>query len=286
MDSPAAAGPEASGPAVGPVGLADALGWASSALGAPMTFAPRRFLRAIGVQDDSKAVAWTLFVGVREHVATLNIVANRQRRIGMWSRVAGDSMDLALLGAAYRHKREDGDRLRAAMGAVTAFLLVDLYTAVQLTRADGATETDGSRSTGAGADHDTDGGPTRVRTAVTIRRPEEEVREAFRGFEWTAFDPEQLETAGEVTFASAPGGRGTEVHVDHEPSTRGGALGATAAKLVGQAPDQRINDELRRFKALLETGVLARSETSPEGPSATRQIMHKRRPAQPVAKES
>jgi hypothetical protein len=69
-------------PAVGPVRLADALGWSSSVLGAPMTVAPRRFLRAIGVEDDPKAVAWTVGVGVREHLATLNIVANRQRRIG------------------------------------------------------------------------------------------------------------------------------------------------------------------------------------------------------------
>src|SRR3954447_6801532 len=106
--------------AVGPVRLADALGWGSSALGAPMTLAPRAFLRAIGVEPDAKAVAWTQFVGVREHLATLNIVANRQRRIGLWSRVAGDTMGLALLSQAWRHKRRDPERLRAAMGVVGA----------------------------------------------------------------------------------------------------------------------------------------------------------------------
>ncbi len=34
-------------PAVGPVRLADALGWGSSVLGAPMNLMPRRFLRAM-----------------------------------------------------------------------------------------------------------------------------------------------------------------------------------------------------------------------------------------------
>ncbi len=278
----ASEGVDGTAPAVGPVRLADALGWSSSALGAPMTVAPRRFLRAIGVRDDPKAVAWTLGVGVREHVATLNIVANRQRRIGMWSRVAGDAMDLTLLAAAYRHKREDEARLFGAMGVVGTLLAVDLFTAVGLTRADGAHVSDGSGSTGVGVEHDTGGGHTRVRTAVTIRRPEAEVRAAFRAFAWTAFDPAALEASGDVRFERAPGNRGTEVHLDHEPVVRGGGLGAAAAKAVGQAPDQKIHDELRRFKSLTETGVIARSETSPEGPSSARQILHKRQPAQPV----
>jgi hypothetical protein len=274
--------PGAGGPAVGPVRLADGLGWASSALGAPMIVTPRRFLRAIGVQDEGKAVAWTVVVGVREQLATLNIVANRQRRIGMWSRVVGDTMDLALLAAAYRYKREDGSRLLAAGSLVGGLMALDVFTAVQLTRADRAHVRDGAGSTGVGATHDTGGGPSRVRTAVTIRQPEEDVRHAFREFDWRAFDPAALEAAGEVRFVAAPGDRGIEVHVDHEPGVSGGAVGATAAKLLGRAPDQRINDDLRRFKALLETGVVVGSETSPEGPSSARQILHKREPAQPV----
>jgi uncharacterized membrane protein len=117
---------------------------------------------------------------------------------------------------------------------------------------------------------------------VTIRRPQEHVRVAFHTFAWSAFDPAVLEESGDVRFTEAPGDRGTEVHLDHVPQASGGNVGAAAAKLLGKSPDQTINDELRRFKALVETGVLARSETSPEGPSAARQIMHKRQPAQPV----
>ena len=272
--------------AVGPVRLADALGWGSAALGAPMLAAPRRFLREIGVKDDDRAVRWTLFVGVREQLALLNIVANRQRRIGAWSRVLGDQMDMALLVAAHRHKRADGDRLRRAMGVVGTLMLLDLYTAVRLTRADGSLERVGSRSEGVGMAPPPERPHTHVRTALTIRRPEADVRRAFAEFEWTAFDPSALLEAGEVRFEPAPGDRGTELHVDHDPAPRGGAVGAAAAKLAGRSPDQVINDELRRFKSQLETGVLARSETSPEGPSSTRQILHKSRPAQPTEQES
>ena len=279
MESSQASGVERATPAVGPIRLADVLGWSSSVLGAPMTVAPRRFLRAIGVEDDSTAVKWTLGVGVREHVATFNIIANRQRRIGSWSRVLGDTMDMSLLLAAHRHKQKDATRLQYAMGVVGTLFLLDLYTAIQLTRADGEWVPDGSQSTGTGVEHDTGGSSTRVRTAVTIRRPEDEVRQAYSDFEWTAFDPAALLAAGEVRFTRAPGDRGTEVHLDHDP---GGGLGAAAAKVVGKAPDQKIDDELRRFKAMVETGVVAASETSPEGPSSTRQIMHKRQPAQPV----
>lgn len=280
------AGVEQASPAVGPVRLADALGWGSSVLGAPMVLAPRRLLRAIGVTDDPQAVRWTLIVGVREHLATLNVIAMRQRRIGMWSRVAGDTMDLTLLAAAHRHKRADAGRLRAATAIVAALYALDIYTAVQLARADGQGVRDGSGSSGEGAHHDTGGSATRVRTAITVRRSPDELRSAFLEHEFSALDPAALLASGAVRIVPAPGDRGAELHLDHDPGGRGGALGATAAKLAGKAPDQVINDELRRFKSLVETGVLARSETSPEGPSATRQLFHKRQPAQPAGKEA
>jgi len=282
MTSSASTRSALSAPAVGPVRLADALGWGSSVLGAPMLLVPRHFLRAIGVSDDGNAVAWTLGVGVREHVATLNIVANRQRRIGMWSRVAGDTIDLVLLVQAYRHKRRDSRRLHGAMAFVAGIMALDAYTAIALSRADRVHVRDGEGSIGVGVEHDTGGGPTRVLTAITVFRDEEEVRREFRAFDWRAFDAAALERAGDVRFMAAPGDRGTEIHLDHEPASRGGTPGAVLAKAIGVSPDQSINDDLRRFKSRVETGVLAQSETSPEGPSAFRQIWHKRQPAQPV----
>jgi uncharacterized membrane protein len=109
------------------------------------------------------------------------------------------------------------------------------------------------------------------------------VRAAFEAFVWSGFDPHALCVSGAARFVVAPGGRGTEVHIDHDPGGGGGGIVATARTVLGTSAEQTINDELRRFKAMFETGVVARSESSPEGPSTTRQILHKRQPAQPTA---
>jgi len=266
---------------VGPIRLADALGVASLALGTPMVTVPRRLLRAIGIRPDAKPVAVTVAVGTREFVAAGTILAMRHRRVGAWSRAYGDLIDLGLLATAFRNRRVNGPRVAGAAATVGSILGLDFLTAVRLSRAEGAHIEAGSSSQGTGALHDTAGGAARVRTAVTIRRPTEYVRDAFRTFGWSAFDPAAVEAAGKVRFTTAPGTRGTEVHIDHDPRVAGGALGATAMKLIGQSHAQKINDELRRFKAVLETGVEPRSEKTPQGNSAFGQVFQ--RPGQAVA---
>jgi uncharacterized membrane protein len=265
---------------VGPIRVADGLGLASVALGAPMLISPRRFLVTIGVQPDRNQVAATLGVGVRELIAAGTILGMRHRRVGAWSRVGGDILDLGLLALAFRGRRRDSARVAAAAAAVAAILAADLSTARGLSRAEGTHVDDGSEGHGVGAAHDTGGGPARVRTAVTIRRPADDVRREFRQFAWSGFDPTMLEARGGVRFMPAPGSRGTELHLDHDPRVAGGAFGASAMRLAGRSPDQKINDELRRFKALLETGVEPRSEKTPAGHSAAGQIFQ--RPGQPL----
>lgn len=266
--------------AVGPIGLADALGWASAALGAPMLLNRHAFLKTIGVRDERRTRLLSAAVGVREFLATATILPMRHRRVGVYSRVAGDVMDLSLLASAWTSKREDPVRLLGATAFVAAVLGADAYVAFRLSAAEGTYVDDASASQGIGAPPDVGGGPTRVRTAVTVRGSEEQVRQAVSQFEWRAFDPAKLEAAGELRYASAPGDRGTEIHLDHDPGAPGGAIGASALKLAGRSPDQKINDDLRRFKALFETGVEVRSDKTPQPFSARRQILQ--RPAQPV----
>lgn len=273
---------------VGPIRRGDALGWASVALGAPMIAAPRRLLRAIGVRPEPRPVAITMAVGARELLAAVTILGMRHRRVGAWSRVGGDTIDFGLLGAALRNRRASATRLSAAAAAVVLIFGLDLRTARQLSEAEGADLEDGSSSHGVGTGEAADDGPFRLRTAVTIRRPIDEVRRAFREFDWSSFDPVALEGVGGARLVPAPGDRGTEVHVDQDFAGRSGGvgyvgrapLGLRALKLAGRAPDQKVNDELRRFKAILEAAVDPRSEKTPEGPSAMRQILQ--RPAQPV----
>jgi uncharacterized membrane protein len=83
-----------------------------------------------------------------------------------------------------------------------------------------------------------------------------------------------------VSFQQAPGDRGTEIHVDLEQAVPDGKLGEMAAKLTGKEPLAKVKDDLRRFKAQFETGVVPRSDGSPEGELAERKL--KQRPAQPL----
>jgi uncharacterized membrane protein len=98
---------------------------------------------------------------------------------------------------------------------------------------------------------------------ITVLRPREELERLWR-------EHEPLEGA---TFADAPGDRGTEIHVDVES---GGVL----SKLSGGDPRAKAMDALRRFKALVETGEVPRSDATPEGELAERKL--KQRPAQPL----
>jgi hypothetical protein len=244
-----------------------------------MLFAGRRLLRTIGIRPDAKPRLILAAVGLRELLALQTIVAMRHRRVGAWSRVVGDTMDLSLLGAAWRTRREDGRRLLGAMAFVLSILTGDVIVALRLSRAEGVGVSDGSTSHGVGAAHPPPTGPTSVRTAITVLASEQALRRAFADFPWSAFDPRAVEAEGRIRFHAAPADRGTELHLNLEPRVPAGAIGASALKLVGKSPDQKINDELRRFKAVLETGVEVRSDKTPAAFSSRRQIFQ--RPAQP-----
>ncbi|HEV7918940.1 MAG TPA: hypothetical protein VGO97_05115 [Solirubrobacterales bacterium] len=116
------------------------------------------------------------------------------------------------------------------------------------------------------------------KAAITIFRSREEVQRL-----WTSpgFRPEYIEGAdAAVSFAVAPGDRGTEIHVDLEYEAPGGKLGEIVQKFFGSEPLAKVKDDLRRFKQHVETGEIPRSDGSPEGESAERKL--KQRPAQPL----
>jgi uncharacterized membrane protein len=98
---------------------------------------------------------------------------------------------------------------------------------------------------------------------------------------WRSIGDASVTNWGEVEFRPAPGGRGTEIRVRLSYDPPAGKLGGTIAKLFGEAPDQQLRDDLRRFKQVLETGEVVRSEGSPEGTKIRRQLFQ--RPAQPVS---
>ncbi|XVQ89696.1 SRPBCC family protein [Microbispora siamensis] len=97
---------------------------------------------------------------------------------------------------------------------------------------------------------------------------------------WRSTSGALVPNSGTVRFGDAPGGRGTEVRVHLRYDPPGGRAGLALARLLGEHPEQQVRDDLRRFKQVLETGEVVRSEGSPEGTRALRQL--KQRPAQPV----
>ena len=44
-----------------------------------------------------------------------------------------------------------------------------------------------------------------------------------------------------------------------------GRIGATLARLLGQAPEQQIREDLRRFKQMMEAGEAPTTEGQPAG---------------------
>jgi len=113
-------------------------------------------------------------------------------------------------------------------------------------------------------------------SAVTINCSQEEIVRRLPEAEAPLSD----DTA-QLSYAPAPGNRGTEVRVVLDKSAPGGGLGQKVAAALGTDPQRQLDDALRRFKQLLEAGEVIRSEGSPEGTDAKQQ--RRQRPAEPMA---
>ncbi|HJU05786.1 MAG TPA: SRPBCC family protein [Nitrospiraceae bacterium] len=275
--------------------VARALGWFSIGLGLAEILAPRELAKFIGVPQHRLLFR---LLGVREMTSGIGILTQRKPAGWMWSRVIGDAMDLALLGAALTSDRARSGRVAAATGAVVGVAALDWLCSRQLSRSAGAT---------------TDSGAIRVKRAVTVDRSPEELYRfwhdvqnlprvmshlqsvqvtgekrshwvakapAGRTVEWDAeityeqpnqriawrsIEGADVDNMGSVQFQPAPGGRGTEVHVELEYSPPGGMIGAAIAKLFGESPDQQIQEDLRRFKRMMEAGEIPTTKGQPQG---------------------
>jgi uncharacterized membrane protein len=75
----------------------------------------------------------------------------------------------------------------------------------------------------------------------------------------------RVDLAGSVQFKDAPGDRGTEVIVEIQYNPPAGILGAFAAKMWGEEPTQQIDEDLRRFKQIMEAGEIPSVEGQPAG---------------------
>src|SRR5688572_15371220 len=104
--------------------LAQSLGWFSIGLGLAELIAPRRIEKCVGAPGNYKIL--TPMLGVREITAGLGILTQDKPKEWLWSRVIGDVMDLALLGAAFASKKSDPKRLAIATTMVAGVTALDI----------------------------------------------------------------------------------------------------------------------------------------------------------------
>ena len=74
---------------------------------------------------------------------------------------------------------------------------------------------------------------------------------------WRSLPDSQVDTAGSVHFNERPAGRGTELTVSLKYNPPGGQAGAGVAWLMGSGAEQQVEEDLRRFKQMMETGEFA-----------------------------
>ena len=254
--------------------LAQLLGLFSTGLGISQIAVPERVNHLIGVRDTPTTRAIQRAVGVQELSAAGGIYSMSPPTPFLFARLAGDGLHLALLARAMKDRRSDRDRLRATIASVAGITLLDAVASALYAR---------SAPTDPYARQQQNGDGTRIQTpsalgdepleasapgnpSITINATEDEIRRRLGDFE--------IERHGEVTFATAPGDRGTEVHVDVTKSRN------PLKKVVGEDPEQKVRDSLRRLKQVIEVGEVTVSDAAPEGISAKRQL--KQRPAQPL----
>jgi hypothetical protein len=237
------------------------LGWFSVGLGTVQLTAPRLLCRIVGADDGGRNPAVMRLMGARELTQGVGILGRPRPTAWVWSRVAGDALDLALLaGVAVRNP---GRRLRAAfaLANVAAITTPDVAESLRLSRRRSRPDT-----------------RRRIRKAVTINMSRQGVEAAWLGAVELRRKIEDADAS--VSFSAAPGERGTELAIEFEDEPKGDDLGRLAAKLSGNDLATGLSDGLRRFKQRVETGEVVRSDSTPAGHLLAGHI--KQRPAQPL----
>jgi hypothetical protein len=115
--------------------MARGLGWFSLGLGALELLAPERVTDLLGVDD--RYTPLVRFYGLREIASGVAILNDRTPTEAVWSRVAGDALDFATLGAAMTDEDANHGRIAGAMLFVAGAAALDYMCPRQLSRIDG-----------------------------------------------------------------------------------------------------------------------------------------------------
>jgi len=105
--------------------LARGLGWFSIALGVTELVAAERLARTLGMRGQEALIR---AYGVREIGAGV-LCLSVDKNVGLWSRVAGDGLDIATLMMAMRDDNPKRDNVGLALAAVAGVTMLDLAAA-------------------------------------------------------------------------------------------------------------------------------------------------------------
>jgi uncharacterized membrane protein len=235
--------------------LAQGMGWFSIGLGLAQVLAPHRVADLIGLEDSDRNVGIMRALGMREIASGIGLFSQHNDAAFMWARVAGDAMDLALLGAAMRSPANDRNRLAGAAVAVAGAAALDLLVARPRSNPE-VTELEDD----AVLREEKVEGARLVRRSITINAPAQKVSETLERF-MADFELTRLPASQVSVQAGARAGE-TEVRVEmvHEP--RLGVVGAAAAKMTRKDPSSELHRELRHLKQLVEIGEIVHSDAS------------------------
>jgi hypothetical protein len=243
--------------------LARFLGWFSIGLGTAQLVMPKALSRLVGADGDGKAPHVMRLMGVREVAHGTAILTSPRPTAGVWSRVGGDALDMAAL---VRVLLNGTGRKRTifAMTQVAPIAVADVLEARHLLQKQGKPQSG-----------------KRIRKAVTIAKTRQEVEQAWNAA--TELREKVGSRRAEVSFLEAPGDRGTELAVEFVHDPPAGDFGVAVEKLMGKDLATQLADDLRRFKAQLETGEVVRSDSTPDGHLLADHL--KQRAAQPLEEE-
>lgn len=89
------------------------------------------------------------------------------------------------------------------------------------------------------------------------------LEEPNRLIAWRSLPDSDIDNAGIVVFR--PSRMGTEVEVRVNYRAPLGRVGSTVAKMFGEEPELQIDEDLRRFKRIMETGEIPTTHGQPSG---------------------
>jgi len=267
---------------------ARALGWFSIGLGATELLAPGFIGRMIGIRGHETLIR---SMGMREIAAGIAVLTEKTPTRSMMGRVAGDAMDLALLGAGLNSDNAEKGKLGTAIGVVAGITALDVICAAQLQSPSKPISTvqtiavnktpeecyqfwrnfenlprfmehvESVRALGDGRYH----WVVKAPAGMNVEWDAELTQDSPNRIAWQSLPGADVVNSGAVEFQKATTGHGTIVKAIIHYNPPGGKLGSTIAKLFGEEPSVQAKMDLRRFKAVIETGEAPTIEGQPSG---------------------